>query len=124
MVMLSSISYQLCYVQLLRMIDDGQAVDINGLSEKSLVKQLRRLFISLKLKEKGHQVFLLPSKASPTLDVVGPVISSHVQSAKEVDDVELDTQINAHPPEPESECVTGTANVDGEKDDSVGPRRR
>lgn len=122
MVMLSSISYQLCYVQLLRMIDDGQAVDINGLSEKSLIKQLRRLFISLKLKEKGDQVFLLPSKASPTLDVVGPVISSHVQSAKEVDDV--DTQINAHPPEPQSECVTGTDNVDGEKDDSVGPRRR
>ncbi|KAK4413296.1 Chaperone protein DnaJ 2 [Sesamum alatum] len=29
--------------QLLRMIDDGQAVDIRGLSERSLVKHLRRL---------------------------------------------------------------------------------
>lgn len=66
------------YTQLLHMIDDGQAVDIKGLSEKSLIKQLRKLFVSLKLKEKGDNCFLLPSKARPTLEVVGAIIHSHV----------------------------------------------
>lgn len=66
------------YTQLLHMIDDGQAVDIKGLSEKSLIKQLRKLFVSLKLKEKGDNCFLLPSRARPTLEVVGAIIHSHV----------------------------------------------
>ena len=60
--------------QLLRLIDDGQAVDISGLSEKLLVKYLRKLFLSLKLNEKTRLVFLLPSGVPPTLDVVGAVI--------------------------------------------------
>ncbi|XP_059281292.1 uncharacterized protein LOC132034987 [Lycium ferocissimum] len=65
--------------QLLQMIDDGQAVDIGGLSEKLLVKRLRKLFVSLNLKETGDHVFLLPSKASPTLETVGPLIRSQNQ---------------------------------------------
>ncbi|XP_059630891.1 uncharacterized protein LOC132273828 [Cornus florida] len=65
--------------QLLRMIDDGQAVDIKGLSEKSLVKHLKKLFQSLNLKENGDQVFLLPSNVRPTLEVVGPIICSHME---------------------------------------------
>ncbi|XP_060198014.1 uncharacterized protein LOC132626992 [Lycium barbarum] len=65
--------------QLLQMIDDGQAVDIGGLSEKLLVKRLRKLFLSLNLKETGDHVFLLPSKASPTLETVGPLIRSQNQ---------------------------------------------
>ncbi|KAL3353753.1 hypothetical protein AABB24_018466 [Solanum stoloniferum] len=65
--------------QLLQMIDDGQAVDIRGLSEKLLVKRLRKLFLSLNLKETGDHVFLLPSKAFPTLETVGPLIRSQMQ---------------------------------------------
>ncbi|MCD9639548.1 hypothetical protein HAX54_024164 [Datura stramonium] len=65
--------------QLLQMIDDGQAVDIGGLSEKLLVKRLRKLFLSLNLKETGDHVFLLPSKAFPTLEMVGPLIRSQIQ---------------------------------------------
>ncbi|KAK6775699.1 hypothetical protein RDI58_026700 [Solanum bulbocastanum] len=64
--------------QLLQMIDDGQAVDIRGLSEKLLVKRLRKLFLSLNLKETGDHVFLLPSKAFPTLETVGPLIRSQM----------------------------------------------
>lgn len=66
-------------IQLLQMIDDGQAVDIRGLSEKLLVKRLRKLFLSLNLKETGDHVFLLPSKAFPTLETVGPLIRSQMQ---------------------------------------------
>ncbi|PHU00002.1 hypothetical protein BC332_29789 [Capsicum chinense] len=65
--------------QLLQMIDDGQAVDIRGLSEKLLVKHLRKLFLSLNLKETGDHVFLLPSKAIPTLETVGPLIRTQMQ---------------------------------------------
>lgn len=65
--------------QLLQMIDDGQAVDIRGLSEKLLVKRLRKLFLSLNLKETGDHVFILPSKASPTFETVGPLIRSQMQ---------------------------------------------
>lgn len=66
--------------QLLRMIDDGQAVDISGLSEKSLVKYLRKLFLSLNLNQTGSLVFLLPSGARPTLEVVGAVIRPKSES--------------------------------------------
>ncbi|KAL8485989.1 hypothetical protein ACS0TY_028048 [Phlomoides rotata] len=108
--------------QLLKMIDEGQAVDISGLSEKSLVKHLRRLFISLNLKENGDKIFLLPHKASPTLDVVGPVIHSHVQPQKEVEHLESQRAADSVPPVSKMEPVTG--NVDDTKEDSVGPKKR
>lgn len=65
------------------MIDDGQAVDIKGLSEKSLIKHLRSLFLSLNLKENGDRVFLLPSKVRPTLEVVGPTLRSYIEPKDE-----------------------------------------
>ena len=40
------------------MIDDGQAVDIKGISEKSLMKHLKKLFLSLNLEENGDRVDL------------------------------------------------------------------
>lgn len=104
------------------MIDEGQAVDIRGLSEKSLVKHLRRLFISLNLKENDDKIFLLPDKASPTLDIVGPVILSHIQPHKELEHLESHKEAKLVPPAPE--MGTGTNNVDDKKEDSVGPRRR
>ncbi|CAN1159528.1 GPALPP motifs-containing protein 1 [Linum perenne] len=65
--------------QLLQMIDAGQAVDIGGISEKSLVKHLKKLFVSLKLKEKDDQVFLLPSNHRPTLEIIGSLIEDPVE---------------------------------------------
>ncbi|CAM8989282.1 unnamed protein product [Rhodiola kirilowii] len=66
--------------QLLRMIDDGQAVDISGLSELALIKILKRLFASLKLKENDDGVYLRPSNVIPTLDVVGPLLTGETRS--------------------------------------------
>ncbi|KAE8693516.1 DNAJ heat shock N-terminal domain-containing protein isoform 2 [Hibiscus syriacus] len=99
--------------QLLQMIDDGQAVDIKGISERSLNKHLKRLFLSLNLKENGNRVFLHSSKSRPTLDVVGHMIQA--------------------PTEPIEQQPTNSGSVkDGQvmdennsdKDDSAGPKRR
>ncbi|XP_027365342.1 uncharacterized protein LOC113872196 [Abrus precatorius] len=111
--------------QLLQMIDDGQAVDIKGISERSLVKHLNKLFLSLKLKQNGDRVFLLPSKARPTLDVVGPIIHSYMCLVNE----------QVHPSATVPETCSVPIDVGNEKivdghitetseDHSVGPRRR
>ncbi|XP_010920096.1 uncharacterized protein [Elaeis guineensis] len=65
--------------QLLQMIDNGQGVDISGISNKSLVKLLKKLFWSLKLKQNENGVFLLPQMGLPTLEVVGSLLSSHLK---------------------------------------------
>ncbi|KAI3917265.1 hypothetical protein MKX01_000042, partial [Papaver californicum] len=64
--------------QLLQMIDDGQAVDTRGIPNKTLLKILRKLFLSLNLKQNDTGVFFLPPKICPTLEVIGPFISSHL----------------------------------------------
>ncbi|KAK4753859.1 hypothetical protein SAY87_001963 [Trapa incisa] len=64
--------------QLLQMIDAGQAVDIKGITERSLVKHLKKLFFALNLKEKGG-VFLLPSDSRPVLELVGPIINARLE---------------------------------------------
>lgn len=69
--------------QLLQMIDSGEGIDISGISDKPLVKRLKKLFRSLKLKESANGAYLLPPKSVPTLDVVGPAL---VGSAKLGDD--------------------------------------
>lgn len=61
------------------MIDAGQAVDVKGITERSLVKHLKKLFIALSLEENGG-VFLLPSDSRPVLEVVGPLIHAHIES--------------------------------------------
>ena len=70
-------------MQLLQMIDSGEGIDISGISDKPLVKRLKKLFRSLKLKESVNGAYLLPPKSVPTLDVVGPAL---VRSAKLGDD--------------------------------------
>ncbi|KAI8002888.1 Chaperone protein DnaJ [Camellia lanceoleosa] len=67
---------------LLQVIDDGQAVDISGLSERSLVKHLKKLFLSLNLEENGNLLFLLPPNVHPTLEIVGPIIHPHMDSKR------------------------------------------
>jgi len=107
------------------MIDDGQAVDIKGISERSLAKHLNKLFLSLNLKENGDRVFLLPSKGRSTLDVLGPIIHSYSNPINE--------QAEASAPVPESSSVPVDVgkeqmvddHVLGSPDDhSVGPRKR
>ncbi|CAN0827044.1 GPALPP motifs-containing protein 1, partial [Linum grandiflorum] len=73
--------------QLLQMIDAGQAVDIGGISEKTLAKHLKKLFVSLKLEEKDDQVFLLPLNHRPTLEIIGSLIEDRVEpKGKQADD--------------------------------------
>ncbi|KAL8134263.1 uncharacterized protein LOC141712858 [Apium graveolens] len=113
--------------QLLQMIDDGQAVDISGLSEKSLVKHLRKLFLSLNLKESRELVFLLPSHVSPTLKVVGSILHPNAEppvqkidnSAPEndVQDVPLDVN-SRHLPE------DFNMKLPSPRQDVAGPKRR
>ena len=107
------------------MIDDGQAVDIRGLSERTLINHLRRLFLSLNLKETSDLVFLLKSKKQPTLEVVGPVIHDHVQSSKQ----QLDNAIAENIVHPELRNasqgqMTDDTRMSNLSEEAIGPRRR
>ncbi|KAB1995151.1 hypothetical protein ES319_D13G142300v1 [Gossypium barbadense] len=109
--------------QLLQMIDDGQAVDIKGISERSLNKHLKKLFLSLKLKENGDRVFLLSSKSRPTLGVVGHLIQAHTEP-KEQQLTNSGSVKDAHsiPEHAESSQVMDENNSD--RDDSATPKKR
>ncbi|KAF2290988.1 hypothetical protein GH714_017925 [Hevea brasiliensis] len=107
--------------QLLQMIDAGQAVDIKGISERSLIKHLKKLFVSLNLKENGDRLFLLPSNTCPTLELVGPLIEAHIESKKQrLDDV------HSVPPAAESKQLSDDNNsvMPSPGDDASGARRR
>ncbi|OEL30522.1 hypothetical protein BAE44_0008459 [Dichanthelium oligosanthes] len=67
-----AVAGELC--QLLQMIDNGEGIDISGISDKPLVKRLKKLFRSLRLKESASGAYLLPPKNVPTLDIVGPLL--------------------------------------------------
>ncbi|KAJ4981028.1 hypothetical protein NE237_031865 [Protea cynaroides] len=64
--------------QLLQIIDEGQAVDTSDMPNRSLVKLLKKLFVSLNLEENGTGLFLLPTTQRRTLEVVGSIITSHL----------------------------------------------
>ncbi|GJN40333.1 hypothetical protein PR202_gb29538 [Eleusine coracana subsp. coracana] len=67
--------------QLLQMIDSGEGIDISGISDKPLVKRLKKLFRSLRLKESASGAYLLPQKNVPTLDIVGEVLLASLKLA-------------------------------------------
>uniref|UniRef100_A0A1J3FHF8 DnaJ-like protein subfamily C member 14 n=1 Tax=Noccaea caerulescens TaxID=107243 RepID=A0A1J3FHF8_NOCCA len=107
--------------QLLKMIDDGQAVDIKGISENALKNRLKKLFQSLKLKERGDRVFLLPPGASPSLDVVGHLIKG---GEEEVEKHPLkNTDTTNENGNDEKEKSLADENILG-ADDVAGPKRR
>ncbi|KAK9271165.1 hypothetical protein L1049_026754 [Liquidambar formosana] len=113
--------------QLLQMIDDGQAVDISGISERSLIKHLKKLFLSLNLKESDESVFLLPSKVRPTLEVLGDMISSHI----ELKEKKLDHSVSLKDISSEARDVEDTQVIDANnltmphpEDDASASRRR
>ncbi|KAG5524920.1 hypothetical protein RHGRI_031561 [Rhododendron griersonianum] len=116
--------------QLLQMIDGGQAVDISGLSQKSLVKHLKKLFQSLNLKENGNQVFLLPPNVCPTLEIVGPIIHTQTKSRQQQSDYSVSPH-NMHSAAPDEEYRQGAddnttmphpnENVDAPRRRVIGP---
>lgn len=112
--------------QLLQMIDNGQAVDIKGIPERSLIKHLKKLFVSLSLKENGDRVFLLPSNVRPTLEVVGSLLNTCTEPKSE----QLDRPVPLEDanPAPDGECRQemndNDNNVACPEDDAAGPRRR
>ncbi|KAI3715704.1 hypothetical protein L6452_22690 [Arctium lappa] len=111
--------------QLLRMIDDGQAVDISGLSEKSLVKYLRKLFLSLSLNENGRLVFLLPSDVRPTLEVVGAVIRPKVETQGPlVDNHEPHNDLSAEQSNEEHIPADGGSKLPCAQEEVAAPRKR
>ncbi|GKB85214.1 hypothetical protein Tco_0957486, partial [Tanacetum coccineum] len=117
---------QLCTPsELLRMIDDGQAVDISGLSEKSLVEYLRKLFLSLNLNDNGRLVFLLPSGVRPTLEVVGDVIRPPLESKDPVIDTnEPHKDIHAEQPIEEHKPDDGGSNLPSAQEDAAPVKKR
>lgn len=105
------------------MIDDGQAVDIKGISERSLMKHLKKLFLSLNLKQNGDRVFLLPSKARPSLDIVGSLIHSYIEPTKEQAYPPEVTETHSVPTDVGSEQMVEDHDRGPLEDHSVGPRR-
>ncbi|KAL9245490.1 hypothetical protein vseg_019136 [Gypsophila vaccaria] len=107
--------------QLLHMIDDGQAVDIKGISEKALMKHLKKLFLSLNLKEKGDRVFLLRSKARPTLEVIGPMLASHAGAVEQEKEDDLLSRDNGDAGEATDDVPSVSTGPDVE---AAPPRRK
>ncbi|MCO5601619.1 hypothetical protein L7F22_055742 [Adiantum nelumboides] len=63
--------------QLLKMLDDGQAVDLTGLTNEHVAAYLKQLFQSLLLQKTVQGLYFLPDGASrKTLDVLSSVLSS------------------------------------------------
>ena len=113
-----------CDIQLLKMVDGGQAVDIKGVSERSLMKHIKKLFLSLGLKESGDRVFLLTSNARPCLEVVGPLIHAHIEPKEQ----QNDASVPANEDLEAVDCgqVMDEGNVAGPcpEDATTAPRRR
>ncbi|GLU16396.1 hypothetical protein SLE2022_328320 [Rubroshorea leprosula] len=113
--------------QLLQMIDDGQAVDIKGISERSLIKHLKKLFLSLNLKESGDRVFLLPSNVPPTLDVVGHLILNHMEEPEGKKPTYSVSEKDVHSIQEDGDCSRmrdENNSTTCPEDDSSAPKRR
>ncbi|KAK9122429.1 hypothetical protein Syun_020046 [Stephania yunnanensis] len=116
--------------QLLQMVDDGQAVDISGISDRTLVKQLKKLFASLRLKSSETGIYLLPSKAHPTLELVGPVILTYLVSQEQqvvhgvAQNHEQSTPSNAQFGKTMNKPDEGKSVESSVNDDLPAPRRR
>lgn len=109
------------------MIDDGQAVDISGISARSLTKHLKKLFVSLNLEESQERVFLLPSNVRPTLEVIGPLIETHMEQKSNQGNCSVTLDDKSSPPlnmettQAREENTSELAYPDGE---ARGPKRR
>ncbi|XP_011038134.1 PREDICTED: uncharacterized protein LOC105135116 isoform X2 [Populus euphratica] len=114
--------------QLLQIIDGGQVVDLKGIFERSLIKHLNKLFISLNIKENGDRVFLLPPNVRPSLDVVGPLM---IQACAEPKDQQRDHSILSNDmdsitsdTEHKQETNENNVAMPSSRNDASAPRRR
>ncbi|KAJ3695672.1 hypothetical protein LUZ60_001049 [Juncus effusus] len=79
--------------QILEMIDNGQGVDLTDISDKSLAKLLKRLFISLNLEKNKKGVFMVSPKSVPILDIVGPTLIQFIKPSQ-LNDEEIRNETN------------------------------
>lgn len=115
-------------LQLLQIIDSGQAVDVRGISDKSMVKLLKKLFLSLKLKRNEDGVFLLPPNRLPTLDVVGSLLSINIKPSA-LPHSTAASEVQSESPEKEpvqnkNEAVIGPSEKPRVNSDSLSQQRR
>lgn len=119
-------------LQLLQMIDNGQGVDVRGIPNKSMVKHLKKLFLSLKIKQNESGVFWLPPLGQRTLDIIGPVLCLHLKTRDSnlgnQDNLPTGDQFSVSDPElARSEVGTDAARMTdslGKEDSPCPPRRR
>ncbi|XP_074561431.1 uncharacterized protein LOC141817696 [Curcuma longa] len=114
--------------QLLHMIDSGQGVDVGGISDKLLVKLLRRLFQSLNLKKNDYDIYLLRQKGIPTLDIVGPILCPYLTTGDSLhpNSKAPHTQVSSpseHSPKDQAENDTNLNELQG-KDEGPTPGRK
>ncbi|KAF3339972.1 Protein HLJ1 [Carex littledalei] len=86
--------------QILKMIDNGEGVDLSGISDKSLVKLLKKLFTSLNLEKDRYGVYMLPPKAVPALDIIGSTLDQyinpkHASDGEQIKSIKDDYLVNA-----------------------------
>ncbi|XXG65515.1 hypothetical protein AAC387_Pa05g3195 [Persea americana] len=117
--------------QLLQMIDDGQAVDTRGISNRDLVKLLKKLFLSLCLKQNDSGVFFLPPTARPTMEAVGSLINLHQKPVEhQLPPIGSASGVQSLPPEIESQKTIEeaydeeSARRDTKDDSSASCKRR
>ena len=80
--------YQSCYLQLLKMLDDGQAVDLSGLTNEHVAAYLQHLFKALLLHKNHSRIVLLARwnlKKKPCKFLVQPFEKLLFQDSQEVD---------------------------------------
>ncbi|KAI5083099.1 hypothetical protein GOP47_0002842 [Adiantum capillus-veneris] len=75
------------------MLDDGQAVDLTGLTNEHVVAYLKQLFQSLRLQKTVQGLYFLPDGASrKTLDVLSSVLSPPERIKDSVQQEEKDSK--------------------------------
>ncbi|XP_039116047.1 uncharacterized protein LOC120251555 [Dioscorea cayenensis subsp. rotundata] len=109
--------------QLLEMLDNGQGVDLRGISEKSLVKLLKKLFQSLNVDQNEKGIFLLPPLSVPTLEVIGSTLRSYLKP-KDYNEFLNSGSQNEQAKVDDKEVVDVAVLVDGPKEKDSAPSRR
>ncbi|KAH7650885.1 DnaJ domain-containing protein [Dioscorea alata] len=110
-------------IKLLEMLDNGQGVDLRGISDKSLVKLLKKLFQSLNLDQNKKGVFLLPPLSVPTLEVIGSTLRSYLKP-KDNNDFLNSGSSNEQAKADDKEVVDAPVLVDELKEKDSAPSRR
>ncbi|KAJ4808083.1 DNAJ heat shock N-terminal domain-containing protein-like [Rhynchospora pubera] len=109
--------------QILQMIDNGQGVDLSGISDKSLVKLLKKLFAALNLEKDRNDVYILPPKAVPTLDVIGSTLSQYINpehASKQLESDKDDHLVNSK----DEQLVNLNHVSNGEEEPQPAPRKK